>query len=195
MPKTCFIDVETTGLNIYECGIYQIAGIIDYRETFDIKCRLFKSDLIEPTAFENSPVSSVEIAKYPDPIEAHEELLKIFGAHVDKYNSRDKMTLIGYNIGQFDYQMLRTWFQKCGDNYFGSWFWFPFDDIMVRAGHYLRYRRHHMPNFQLHTVAREFDIEVDETKLHDAGYDVFLTKEIYMKIEGNTNNDQEKSHA
>ena len=38
-----------------------------------------------------------------------------------------------------------------------------------------------MENFKLMTVARFLGIEVDESQLHDALYDVKLTKEIYIR--------------
>jgi DNA polymerase-3 subunit epsilon len=38
-----------------------------------------------------------------------------------------------------------------------------------------------MENFKLMTVARTLGIEVDESQLHDALYDVKLTKEIYER--------------
>jgi DNA polymerase-3 subunit epsilon len=39
-----------------------------------------------------------------------------------------------------------------------------------------------MENFKLKTVAQEMGIEVDESKLHDAKYDLELTYQIYQKI-------------
>ena len=41
-----------------------------------------------------------------------------------------------------------------------------------------------MPNFQLHTVAQTLGLEVDESKLHDASYDVLLTRQIYRIVTG-----------
>lgn len=39
-----------------------------------------------------------------------------------------------------------------------------------------------MENFQLRSVAKYLGIEVDETKLHDAKYDIYLTLEIYKIV-------------
>ena len=36
-----------------------------------------------------------------------------------------------------------------------------------------------MENFKLSTVAKALGVPVDETKLHDASYDIFLTKAIF----------------
>ncbi len=39
-----------------------------------------------------------------------------------------------------------------------------------------------MKDFKLATVARKLKILVDDAKLHDAYYDIHLTREIYKKI-------------
>ena len=41
-----------------------------------------------------------------------------------------------------------------------------------------------MENFQLKTVAKFLGVEVDETKLHDAEYDIYLTIEIFKIVTG-----------
>ena len=69
-----------------------------------------------------------------------------------------------------------------GDNYFGSWFWSNSLDVMVLATYYLLDRRSKMENFRLATVAREMGIDIENEKLHDAFYDLYLTKSIYDKV-------------
>ena len=39
-----------------------------------------------------------------------------------------------------------------------------------------------MENFKLMTVAKTVGIQIDESKLHDAMYDIYLTREIYNRI-------------
>ena len=41
-----------------------------------------------------------------------------------------------------------------------------------------------MPSFKQHRVARELGIEVDEDRLHDASYNVELTRGIYRIVTG-----------
>jgi DNA polymerase III subunit epsilon len=50
---------------------------------------------------------------------------------------------------------------------------------MVLASNYLKAERHLIQDFKLKTVAKHLGIEVDETKLHDAKYDIYLTREIF----------------
>lgn len=39
-----------------------------------------------------------------------------------------------------------------------------------------------MPNFKLKTVAKELGLDVEDDKLHDARYDVLLTRDIYRIV-------------
>jgi DNA polymerase-3 subunit epsilon len=39
-----------------------------------------------------------------------------------------------------------------------------------------------MSDFKLRSVAKQVGIEVDESKLHDAQYDIELTYQIYLKV-------------
>lgn len=55
---------------------------------------------------------------------------------------------------------------------------------MVMAGFRLAEQRPDMPDFKLATVAKWMGIEVDEAKLHDATYDLILTRGIYERLRG-----------
>lgn len=98
---------------------------------------------------------------------------------MSKYNKTDKFFLVGYNNASFDNQFLRGFFLQNGDNYFGSWFWSNSVDVMVLASQYLLAERPLMPNFKLSTVAAQLGVVVSEDKLHDALYDVDLTRDAY----------------
>ena len=68
--------------------------------------------------------------------------------------------------------------------FFGSWFHAGSLDVMVLASQYLIERRHTMPNFKLMGVAREVGIAIDESKLHDADYDILITRAVYNIVTG-----------
>ena len=53
---------------------------------------------------------------------------------------------------------------------------------MVMAGFYLAEQRPDMPDFKLATVAKFMGVEVDETRLHDAAYDLILTRQIFERV-------------
>ena len=54
----------------------------------------------------------------------------------------------------------------------------------VLASQYLLKRRASMPSFKLKRVAKELGIVVEEESLHDAYYDVKLTRQIYRIVTG-----------
>ena len=87
--------------------------------------------------------------------------------------------MVGFNCQGFDGQFLRKFWADNNDKYFGSYFWPNTLDVYVLATLKLMERRHLMPNFKLHTVAKELGIEVDESQLHDALYDCRLAKQMF----------------
>ena len=86
-----------------------------------------------------------------------------------------------YNNASFDNQFLRAWFTQCGDNYFGSWFWYPPIDVMALAGIRLMHVRHELKDFKLGTVCEYFGIK-PQGELHDAYVDIDLTEKLYRKL-------------
>lgn len=103
----------------------------------------------------------------------------MLGRYVDKFNKKDKFFLVGYNNAAFDNQFLRGFFLQNGDTYFGSWFWANSIDVMVLASAYLMNRRTEMENFKLSTVAKFLGVSVSDESLHNALYDIRLTRAIY----------------
>lgn len=99
--------------------------------------------------------------------------------YVDKFNKKDKFFLVGYNNAAFDNQFLRGFFLQNGDVYFGSWFWANSIDVMVLASAYLAERRPEMENFKLSTVAKFLGVSVSDDSLHNALYDIELTRAVY----------------
>ena len=102
--------------------------------------------------------------------------------YVDKFDKKDKFFLVGYNNASFDNSFFRAFFVQNNDNYFGSWFWSNSLDAMVLASNFLINERNNMIDFKQSTVAKYLGIEVDETKLHDAEYDVNLMIQIFKKV-------------
>lgn len=181
--KILFFDLETTGVNPGKNGIHQISGeiIIDgvSKEKFDYKVCPNPAAQIEQSALDVAGVTAEQISKYPPMNEVYRLFVDMLGKYVDKFNKKDKFFLAGYNNASFDNQFLRGFFLQNSDNYFGSWFWSNSIDIMVLATAYLLNQREQMENFKLATVAKQLGIEVVDESLHDAFYDIYLTKAIY----------------
>lgn len=184
--KLFYYDLETTGLDPKKNAIHQIAGEIEIDgktvHEFNLNVRPHEGAVIDESALEFAGVTKEEIMHYTVMDFVFEMLKDMMSKYVDIYNKQDKFHLVGYNIMGFDNQFLREFFLRNDDEYFGSWFWSDSIDVMALASNELRYERAEMRNFKLHTVAMHMGVEVDVNKLHDAKYDIYLTKEIYKKL-------------
>jgi DNA polymerase III subunit epsilon len=147
-----------------------------------LKIRPFESDIIEDEALKVGNVSRETIQSYDSPQTQKKAFDDILSKYVDKFNKSDKFHLAGYNNASFDNQFLRRFYEKCGDKYFGSNFWSDSIDVMVLASYKLQNKRSLIANFKLGTVASFCGIDVKEDGLHDALYDVILTRKIYYKL-------------
>ena len=185
MLKLFWCDVETTGTDSNKHGLIQLSAQIymekEKAENINLMMKPFESDEIDPKALESNRRTEDEIKRFHDPQEQFVNFIKIVENYVDRFNKQDKFHFIGYNA-KFDDDFVRAWFKKCGDNYYGSWFYWPPLDVANMAGVYLMNRRHEMKNFKLMTVAEFLGIEVDEKKAHDAMYDIEITRQIAKKI-------------
>lgn len=188
MSKLLFFDLETTGVKFWRNGIHQIGGIVDIDgqevERFDIlpgpePCR---HDRARGAGRGWRYLGAGEVVSAYGRRER--QLVGILSKYVNKFDKRDKMYLVGYNNAGFDNSFLRALFQQCGDKYFGSWFYPNCMDVYVMVTPFLMGVRNDMENFKLMTVARTMGIEIDENKLHDATYDIELTRDIFYRIIG-----------
>lgn len=186
MNKILFFDLETTGTNPAKHGIHQISGkvIIDgeIKEEFDIHVQPNPQAIIEDEALKVAGVTRQDLATYVPMHVGYQQLIGILSKYVDRYDKHDKMFLAGYNVAAFDVPFLRGFFLQNGDNYFGSWFWSAPIDVMVLAITHLMDDRPNMENFKQGTVAKHLGIDVDDNKLHDAGYDIDICYAIYQKL-------------
>lgn len=178
--KFFFVDLETTGTDHTKHGVWQIAAevVIDGKmiDRFEAKFRPLKGKMVASDALERCGVTMEQLRSFGPAADAFRELKAVLGRHVDKYDKKDKFFFIGYN-GQFDNQFLRRWFEDLGDQYFGSWFWYPYLDVAQMAGFCLMRRRAELPNFRLETVAEHFGVELENA--HDAGADIAATRRIF----------------
>ena len=127
-------------------------------------------------------VTREQIFAYPDMHEVYLEFVNMLSKYVDKYNKDDKFFLVGYNNASFDNSFLKAFFVQNGDSFFYSWFWVNSIDVMVLATQHLMMKRHLMKDFKQETVARTLGIELDSSRLHDAAYDIWLTRQIYEAV-------------
>lgn len=185
-PKLLFYDVETTGLNANANGIHQLTCIAvteNGTDTFNSRILPFDGCIIDDKALEISGTTEMDLMSFPDEKTVFGKFDEWLLKHVIKYDKHDKFHLIGYNNRSFDDQFFRNWWNRHDPKYFGSFFWNNTVDVMVLASDFCMSDRHNMVNFKLHTVAQWFGIKIDESQLHNALYDVQLTKMIYDAIQ------------
>jgi len=186
MAKIFYFDLETTGLLFWKNGIHQISGAIEIdgeiKEHFNFNVKPFKDAKIELEALAISGIDASILNNYMDFNQCYTELISLLDKYVSKFDKKDKFFLCGYNNASFDNQFFRAFFIQNGDKYFGSFFWSSSIDIMVLASQFLMDKRQLMIDFKQSTVAKTLGIEVDETRLHEAQYDVEIMINIYKII-------------
>ena len=187
--KLCFVDAETTGLKTEVNSIFELAMIIDIDNKmiarFCQNASPYEDDEISQEALEVTEKTEEEIRSYENTQQDLFELAHGFlTEHVDVFNPEDKLFFVGYNA-YFDYRFMRALWEEQQDQYFGSIFWFPYIDMMSIVGWATLKERVEMnlPNFKLYTVARALGLDVKESNLHTAMYDVRLARMIYYKLE------------
>jgi DNA polymerase III subunit epsilon len=183
-----FYDLETTGTDERKHSIHQIYGMFEVDgeivEKINIKVAPHPKAKVEPEALTICKVTEEQIRGYEDMKSVYIKFVALLKKYCDRYNAKDKIWLVGFNNRKFDDVFLRCWFEQNGDSFFGSWFWTGSLDVMILASQYLIDRRSEMPSFKLKRVAKELGILVDANKLHDAEYDILLTRQVYRIVTG-----------
>lgn len=180
--KICHIDTETTGLT-REHAVIQIAGVIctpklEEPQPFNYLLAPFDTDAINDEALKVNRRTEEEILGFENPRKTKQAFCQMLASHVNKFEKQDKLLFAAYNA-QFDGDMMRAFFEKCGDKFFGSWFFFPLIDTAMLAMIMLGKERKKMHNFKLVTVCDALGIDLTEDMAHDALADVLASKAIF----------------
>ena len=183
--KNCYLDVETTGLWPNMHGLIQIGGIIEIDDTeverFNFHCKPFNDKVIDSKALTVNGITEDQLAEFPDPTKVFSKVINIFGKYVSPYDPLDKFAFIAYNA-KFDESFIRQWFKDNKSKFFGSWFWYPIIDTAQTVFEQDRAGRAALLNFKLKTVAAYYGLTIDNSRLHDAMYDIELTRDLYKLV-------------
>ena len=180
MKKLIFIDTETTGVDTETAGVWQIGGIIrcgKRREEFQFECDIFEGDQFEESATGVTGITLAKLETLPDPKDVYDQFIALLDKYVDRYDKKDKFIAVGYGA-EFDQKILRSWFEKNDDDYFGSWFWHPWLCMMNAVAFRYQDKRDTFPNFKLQTVMEHLGLE-NSGKFHEAIIDAEAAEAIY----------------
>ena len=188
MTKLLYVDLETTGIDPFHHGIHQIAahlyinGRLADRLVMDV--RPFPTDVIESkaVAVSDKTVEEIQSESHLLPLDAYQQMVTLILRHIDQSNRSDRLFLIGYNNATFDGPFLQYFFEKNRDRNFFTYFWPDLLDVRILAAQYLMKRRQFMENFKLATVTEYLGIPVDRQRLHEAEYDLQLTRWVHLAV-------------
>lgn len=181
--KNCYLDVETTGLHAKKNHIWQIAAImdIDGKEVDRINLKMQPHSLEGVTdqdyALKMNGLTVEQLKAFIPSYQQFGIFLNWLNRHVDQYDKNDKLQFFAYNA-QFDYKFVDAWFKWNNNQWFGSYFDRRVMDVMIIAKNHFRFQDGKPRNYKLETVGRFFGLIGPDADLHDAMYDIELTRKI-----------------
>lgn len=187
--KLFFLDLETTGVDREKHGVHQISGAIvidgEVKDRFNFRVRPHPSAIIDHQALAVCNVTFEQIMAYPEMPVIFSNIVSLISKYTTVDDNKDKFFISGYNSQSFDGGHFAKWFQRNSNiKLFNKSFWTVSLDVMILAQSYLMDVRHEMSNFKQSTVAAQLGLTVDESKLHDAEYDIDLCMAIYEIVSG-----------
>ena len=185
--KVLYFDTETTGLDPELNDVIQIAAIVEIDGVEKGRCNLWCQpinwDTIAEEALETVGVTRENLKKMRSPKACHDLFVKFMKKYVIPYDKKDKFIPVAYN-GEFDINMLSSWFKKLKDDYFFS---FVAGHKLADPLQYVRLLEYFGVDFskaknrKLETMCQLFDIPL---RAHDAFSDIAATKMLLEKLKG-----------
>lgn len=189
MKKILWLDIEAADYKTdREGAVHQISIIKDIDGEIVSKknyfCAPHKGDLINAPSLEVCGKKYDDIIAYPPAIEAFKSIVNEL--------HKDKVWVVGgFNLS-YDIPVFTNWWYKCAkelkkwDIKWVDYIYADPLDVRALAIDYFLDKRGEYGSFKLMDVARAIGIEVDESKAHDASYDIEVTREIYYRIKNAT---------
>lgn len=183
MGKILWLDTETTGLDTYKNDIIQIGYIVEIdgqlMEENEILMRPRPGSDISPEALSKNKFTGKELSSFQTQEEGLYKFELMLQRHVDRFDSRDKFILAGYNVG-FDDKFLRAAFKKNKHNYYGAYIMWAKLDVQSFLARYLyESEDEDLTDQKLETVCHHFGVKF---KAHDALEDIKATRKLYTLL-------------
>ena len=205
MAVILFFDLETTGIDPEKCGIHQISGAFvvngKIAETFNYHVKPKEGCLCSEKAMEMAGHTYEEMMASDEYLPMGEVCDMVFnkivlycgGKNEKGYVDWNKKIYVGgYNIHKFDCPFMRQWFIDNGkvihdpktNEDKSEWGYLISGeiDVMLLVEPVLMRVRSRMKNIKQYSVAEALGIPVDESRLHEAGYDIELCFAIYKTV-------------
>lgn len=116
--KILYYGLETTGTDERKHGIHQMSGMLEIDgkvvETFDYRVQPNPKATLEPEALAVGRVTAEEVMAYEPMDKVYRRFTSMLQKYVDKFNTKDKIYLCGFNSADFDNRFLRAWFRQNG---------------------------------------------------------------------------------
>ena len=182
--KVFWLDLETGGLDPQKNPILQLAYVIEIdgvqMKSGKLHSRGFPGAEIQDEALKVNGLRLDEVIDFPPDSDLYETLIKIMSNYVNRYDSKDKFVIGGFNVA-FDVDFLRELFKRQLDKYFGSWFAFQFIDP-ANIVRFIQYAgaMEEFARMKLIDLAKHF--HVDRPNAHDALADIRMTIDVVRKM-------------
>jgi DNA polymerase III epsilon subunit-like protein len=184
--KVLYFDTETTGTNVRMHDVWQFAAIAEINrqpvESVIFEFQPFNWDYVSPEALEIHGRNTEYLRGLQTPRQGYNQIRKFLEKYIKKFNKKDKFIACGYNI-DFDMQFMKAFFEKNGDQFFGSW-------VQMNSNTYwdvlhlvrLLWRRGFIPteNCKLETICNYFGIPINA---HDAFSDICASRELWYILD------------
>ncbi len=181
--KLLFTDTETTGLDPKKNDIIQVSGIIVIdnvvQEEFDFRCQPFNYNSIRPEAVATHGITVEKMRTFEQPVAVYRKIHAVLEKYINRYDKKDKFIAVGQKI-QFDLDMLRCFFEKNGDTWFGSYVDRRAIDVLtftqaLRVKGLLK-----TETLKLEDVTKALGIDIGEA--HNSLADIRATKAVFDKF-------------
>lgn len=186
--KIVFYDLETTDNNTETAAIVQIGAILDIdgkvKGTFDLKVKARPGCSVSQDALNANGLTITDICsnERTDESEAYWEFMRFCGfRRGQRVYPQNRIFRAGYNILAFDNAMLDNTGKRAGDLYSYAKFHWPGIDVASIACDKFAKDRNDFSCFKLGYVAERVGVDTSG-KLHDALFDVTVTRELYYKL-------------